>query len=128
MTIVVANIYIVYKISPETIISNFIFRDCLFGAIEIKITTNSDTDKWQYSGYSVGSDSTSTFTHPDGENGKNFIIFGVDLSNSGYSTNKTQAALVLGHGLIQKINVTTIYAEKMYSPNFTIDILSKSAL
>ena len=97
------------------------FRDCLFGAIEIKITTNSDTDKWQYSGYSVGSDSTSTFTHPDGGNGKIFIIFGVDLSNSGYSNNKTQPALVLGHGLIQKINVTTIYAEKMYSPNFTID-------
>ena len=29
--------------------------------------------------------------------------------------------LVLGHGLIQKINDTTTYAEKTYSPNFTVD-------
>ena len=28
---------------------------------------------------------------------------------------------MLGHGLIQKANDTIIYAEKMYSPNFTID-------
>ena len=43
------------------------------------------------------------------------------MSNSRHSTNKTQFVLVLGHGLIQKINDTTIYAEKMYSPNFTVD-------
>ena len=34
--------------------------------------------------------------------------------------NKTKDILVLGRGLIQKIDDTTIYAEKMYSPNFTI--------
>ena len=27
--------------------------------------------------------------------------------------------LILGHGLTQKVNNTTIYAEKMYSPNFS---------
>ena len=43
------------------------------------------------------------------------------MSNSRHTTNKTQSALVLGHGLIQRINNTTIYAEKMFSPNFTID-------
>ena len=43
------------------------------------------------------------------------------MSNSRHSTNKTQSVLVLGHGLIQKINDTTIYTEKMYSPNFTVD-------
>ena len=42
------------------------------------------------------------------------------MSNSRHATNKTQSVLVLGHGLIQKINDTTIYAEKMYSPNFTV--------
>ena len=31
-----------------------------------------------------------------------------------------QSFLVLGHGLIQKINDATIYAEKMYSLNFTV--------
>ena len=32
-----------------------------------------------------------------------------------------QKDIVLGHSLIHKINDTTIYAEKMYSPNFTVD-------
>ena len=41
----IVNIYIVYKTSPTTINSNFIFRGCLFGAIKITNTTNSDTDK-----------------------------------------------------------------------------------
>ena len=75
----------------------------------------------QYSGYGIGFDSTGTFTHPDGGDGKNVIIFGADLGNSRHATNKTQSVLVLGHSLIQKINDTTIYAEKMYSPNFTVD-------
>ena len=66
-------------------------------------------------------DLTGSFTHPDGENGKNVIIFGADLGNSGHETTKTQSVLVLGHGVIQNINDTTIYAEKMYSPNFTVD-------
>ena len=61
----IVNIYIVYKTSPKTINSNFIFRDCLFGAIKITNTTNSDTDKWQYFGDDVAFDSTSVFTHPD---------------------------------------------------------------
>ena len=115
------NIYIVYKTSPRTINSNFVFKNCLFGAIKIVNTTNSDTDKWQYSGYGIRFDLTGSFTHPDGGNGKNVIIFRADLSNSRHATNKTQAVLVLGHGLIQKINDTTIYAEKMYSLNLTVD-------
>ena len=43
------------------------------------------------------------------------------MGNSRHANNKTQSVLVLGHGLIQKTNDTTIYAEKMYSPNFTVD-------
>ena len=31
--------------SPKTVNSNFVFGDCLFGAIKITNTTNSDTDK-----------------------------------------------------------------------------------
>ena len=117
----ILNIYIVYKTSPKTINSNFVFKNCLFGAVKIANTTNSVTDKWQYSGYNVGFDSTGSFTYPDGWNGKNVIIFGADLGNSRYSNNKTQSVLVFGHGLIPKINDTTIHAEKMYSPNFTVD-------
>ena len=117
----IVNIYIVYKTSPKTINSNFVFKNCLFGAIKIANTNNSNTDKWQYSVYGVGFDSTGSFTHPDEGNGKYFIIFGADLRNSRHATNKTQTVFVLGHGLIQNINDTTIYAEKTYSPNFTVD-------
>ena len=41
----IINIGIVYKASLKTINSNFVFRNCLFGAIRITNTTNSDTDK-----------------------------------------------------------------------------------
>ena len=117
----IINIYIVYKASLKTINFDFVFRDCLFGAIKITNTTNSDTDKWQYSGYGIGFDSKDNSTHRDGRNGKNFIFFRVDLSNSTHATNQTQSVLVLGRDFIQKINDTTICAEKMYSPNFTVD-------
>ena len=46
------------------------------------------------------------------KNAKNVVAFGADMSNSRHATNKTQSFLVLGHCLIQKINDTTIYAEK----------------
>ena len=95
----IVNIYIVYKTSPKTINSNLLFKNCLFGTIKITSTTNSDTDKWQYSGYGVGFDSTGSFTHPDRGNGKNVIIFGPDLCNYRHANNKTQSVLVLGHGI-----------------------------
>ena len=34
---------------------------------------------------------------------------------------KQQSVLIFVHGLTQKINDTTIYAERMYSPHFTVD-------
>ena len=49
---------------------------------------------------------------------RNIIIFGVNSSSSVHATNKTHNILILGHGLTQKLNNTTIYTEKMYSPNF----------
>ena len=117
----IVNIYIVYKTSPKTINSNFVFKNCLFSAIKLKNATNSGTDKWQYFGYGIGFGLTGSFTHPDGGNGKNVIVFGPGFGNSRHATNKTQCVLVLDHCLIQKINDTKIYAEKMYSPNFTVD-------
>ena len=105
--------HVIFKGKGTLVNSNFVFKNCLFGAIKITNTTNSDTDKWQYSGYGIGFDSKGKFTHPDGGDGKNVIVFGADLGNSRHATNKTQSALILGHGLIQKINDTTIYAEKI---------------
>ena len=59
------------------------------------------------------------FTHPDGGQGRNALIFGADLSNSQHSNKKTQSFLVLGRDFVQKVNYTTIYAENIYSPNFS---------
>ena len=56
--------------------------------------------------------------------GRNMVIFGTVLSNSQHSNNKTQNVLVLGRDFVKKINGTTIYAEKMYSPNFSVEIES----
>ena len=33
----IVNIYIVYKTSPKTINSNFVFKNCLFGAVNILV-------------------------------------------------------------------------------------------
>ena len=80
-----------------------------------------DTDKYIYSSYGLGFDSTGQFSQPQGGMARNIIIFGVDLSNPVHAINKTQKILILGHGLTQKVNNTTIYAEKMYSPNFSAE-------
>ena len=82
-------------------------------------TTN--TDKYIYSGYGLVFDRTSKFDHPQEGKARNIIIFGVDSSKSGHATNKTQNILILGHGLTQKVNNTAIYADKMYSPNFSAE-------
>ena len=46
----IINIYIVYKTSPKAISSSFLLKCCLFGAVKITNTTNSDPDKCEYSG------------------------------------------------------------------------------
>ena len=84
------------------------------------MTTNADTGKYKYQGHGIGIDLSGIFSHPDGGDGKNVIIFGVEMTNSKHANNKTKDVLVLGHGLIKKIDDTAIYAEKMYSPNFTV--------
>ena len=114
----IANYYIVYKLNSRANSSNIALENCLFG--KIKMTKNADTDKYKYQGHGIGFDLSGIFSHPDGGNGKNVIIFGVDMTNSKHDNNKTKDVLVLGHGLIQKIDDTTIYAEKMYSLNFTV--------
>ena len=114
----IANYYIVYRLSPRANSSNIVLENCLFG--KIKMRKNADTDKYKYQGHGVGFDLSGIFSHPNGGDGKNVIIIGVDMTNSKHTNNETKDVLVLGHGLIQKIDVTKIYAEKMHSPNFTV--------
>ena len=75
------------------------------------MTKNADTDKYKYQGHGIGFYLSGIFSHPDGGNGKNVIILGVDMTNSKHDNNKIKDVLVLSHGLIQKI---------MYSHYFTV--------
>ena len=80
----IANYYIVYKLNPRTNSSNIVLENCLFG--KIKTTKNADTDKYKYQGHGIGFDLSGIFSHPDGGNGKNVIIFGADMTNLNTTT------------------------------------------
>ena len=108
----IVSIYIVYKLSSKIISSSNVLKNNLFGAIKkTKPNNTTNPQKYVYSGHGISFDRTGQFTDSDGIQARNIIIFGVDLSASKHNTNKKQSILVLGHGLIQKINNTTIYAE-----------------
>ena len=77
-------------------------------------------------GYGICFDEKSQFGHTITENGvthtsdgRNVLIFGADMSFSVHATNKTNHIYLMGDGLMQGINDTTIYAEKKYFKNFT---------
>ena len=90
-----------------------------FGAV--KLTKTSDIDKYQYSGYGIGFNLKGTFSHPNGTSfGPNVLVFGCDVSSSVHANKRANNILVLGKYFTQGINGTKIYAEKMYSPNFTV--------
>ena len=94
----------------------------MFGAIKATRPNNTtDSDKYIYSGYGIGFDHTGVFTHPESNLARNVIIFRADISGSVHASNKTQNILVLDRGFIQKINNTIIYAEEIYSPNFSVE-------
>ena len=115
----IVNKYIFYRLIPATKDSSVTLRNCLFGAVQT--TKNADIEKYKYTRYGIGFDSRGNFTHPSRGYGRNVIIFGADLSNSKHANNKTRSILVLGKDFIQAKDNTTIYAEKMYSTNFTVD-------
>ena len=50
--------------------------------------------------------------------GKNFIIFGVDMSISVHIDNKNKDILILGDGPTQRLDDTTLTAEAIYPINF----------
>ena len=121
----VVNIYIVSKLDPITSRDNtFTIQNALFGAMQI--TKNADTSKYNYKGYGICFDESEEFAHVRKNGnfngttlGRNVIIFGVDMSFSKHANNKANNIYVMGKDYIQKINDTTIYAEKMYYRNFT---------
>ena len=119
--------YIVYKLDPLASTRDKIFtiQNVLFGAMQI--TKNAtDNDKSKYKGYGICFDERSEFDHTITEGGhahttdaRNVLIFGVDMSFSVHATNRANHIYLMGTGLTQGINDTTIYAEKNFYRNFT---------
>ena len=52
-------------------------------------------------------------------NGRNVLIFGVHENSVVHSNNKANNIFIMGNGFVQGINDTTLYAEKIYSKNFS---------
>ena len=122
----VINIYCVYKLDPIDFSRNieFTIQNALFDVIEI--TKNANTSKYKYKGYGICFNESEEFTHVRKEGNfnhtaltRNVIIFGADMSFSKHVNNKANNIYVMGKDYIQKINDTTIYAEKMFYRNFT---------
>ena len=119
------NIYCVYKLDQiaSSRDTTFTIQNALFGAMQItKNATNNS--KNNYKGHGVCFDERSQFDHTITEggfahttNGRNVLIFGADMSFSAHATNR--AKHLMGEGLTQGINDTTIYVKKKYYRNFT---------
>ena len=114
------NIYCVYELDPiaSSRDTSFAIQNALFGAMQI--TKNAtDSDKNNYKGYGICFDERSEFGHTITENGvtytsngRNVLIFGADMSFIVHATNKANHIYLMGDGVTQGINDTTIYAEK----------------
>ena len=121
------NIYCFYQLDSiaSSRDTSFTIQNALFGAMQI--TKNAtDSDKNNYKGCGICFDERSQFGSTITENGvtytsngRNVLIFGSDMSFSAHTTNKANHIYLMGDGLTQAINNTTIYAEKKYFKNFT---------
>ena len=120
------NIYIVYKLDPIASSRDITFtiQNALFAAM--RFTKNADNSKNNYKGYGICFDERREFGHTITEGGhahttdaRNVLIFGADMSSSVHATNRANQIFLMGTGVTQGINDTTIYAEKNFYRNFT---------
>ena len=116
----IVNIYIVYLINPISNSRNtdYTVQNALFGSV--KITKDAtDTSKHKYEGYGICFDEGGMFNMGNINNGRNVLIFGVHESSLVHKNNKENDIFIIGDGFVQGINDTTLYAQKLYSQNFT---------
>ena len=113
------NIYCVYKLDSISSIRDdtFTVQNALFGAMQV--IKNADTSKYKYRGCGICFDEGGSFSKGNISNGKNVLIFGVDESSLVHQNNKANNIYVMGDVFVQRINDTILYAEKIYSQNFT---------
>ena len=91
-------------------------ENCVLGAV--KLTKHADVDQYKYSGYGIRFERKGFFSHPSRGDGKNLIIFGVDMRSSTKIDNRKKDILILGKGPTQELEHAHS-AEKMYSIIFT---------
>ena len=114
------NIYIVYKLDPiaSSRDTTFTIQNALFGAMQI--TKNAtDNSKNNYKGYGICFHTITEDGRAHTTNGRNVLIFEVDMSFSVHATNRANNIYVMGDGLTQGIHDTSLYVEKNYWRNFT---------
>ena len=113
----VINVYISDTLNPwlRNLSTDFTLNDSLFGCV--KLTKNADPDKYKYSGYGIGFDSSLEFSLTNGSMGKNVIIFGADVRSSVDIDNKNKDILILGEGASQGLYDTILTAEAIYPIN-----------
>ena len=85
----------------------------------MEITKNADTSKYNCKGYGISFDEDGMFNEESINNRRNVIIFGVHENSVFHSNNKTNNIYIMGKDYVQGINDTTLYADKIYSHNFT---------
>ena len=121
------NIYCVYKLDPLALTrdKSFTIQNALFGAMQITKNATANS-KNNYKGYGICFDEKSGFGQTITEGGfahttdaRKVLIFGADMSFSVHATNRANHIYLMGNGLTQGINDTTIYAEKNFYRNFT---------
>ena len=115
----IVNIYIVYLIDPIRNSRNTDYTvQNAFGGV--KITKNAtDTSKHKYEGYGICFDEGGMFSMGNINNGRNVLIFRVHESSLVHKNDKENNIFIMGDGFVQGINDTTLYAEEIYSQNFT---------
>ena len=115
----IINIYCVYQLNPISSgrDTTYTIQNALFGVLQI--TENTGTLKYKSKGYGLCFDEGGTFSKSNINHGKNVIIFGVHESSLVDANNKANNIFVMGDLSEQGINDTTLYAEKLYSQNFT---------
>lgn len=77
----------------------------------MKVYQKTNSDKYGYSGYSIGLHECSKFSLPISEQVKNVIIFYMDNSFSVLPDNRRIYILILGEGPIDGLDNTLITAE-----------------
>ena len=116
----VINIYCAYQTEPisSSRDDTFTVQTALFGAMQI--TKNADTSRYKYKkGYGICFDEGGLFSIGNINNDRNVLTSGVHEDSVIHANNKANNIFVMGNAFVQGINDTTLYAEKMYSQNFT---------